>query len=239
MSEEQKQAAGEDEPGGDEESLEGAEEESAEATEDEPDIADEEELDIEIQQVAPKQSRGCGAVGWIIVILILAAVAYLVGAKVRSQREEAAKQAREQRETSYQAQEQGINDNIQKAAEVASKGDIDGAFKQLEAAAEKWGTLASGANSAGDTQKAQYASMRKGGLKKIVEELEGDRQQAVKLAAQAAELQAKARALAKKRDGLNARVRKRILEVAGVEGGDEEPEVEAAPPEKGAKPAKR
>lgn len=197
-----------------------AEEAKPEVETEEPDIADEEELDIEIQRVAPKKAGGCGAWGWIILIIILALVALILGIRHERLAEEAAK-AKELRETGYVAQEATINDNVKKAAETASKGKIEDALGQLAAAEEKWGQMAAGANSAGDTDRSQYATMRKGALAKVLGELDADRRKAAELAEQAAKLQEQVEALNKQQNALNTRVRDRILELAGT--GEEGP----------------
>lgn len=201
-----------------------ADEARPETETEEPDIADEEELDIEIQRVAPKKKGGCGAWGWIILIVILALIAVAVGVRYQRIAEEV-EEAREQREAGYRAQEATIDENVRKAAATAAEGQVEEALKQLSVAEEKWGQMAATANSAGDTDRAQLATMRKGALAKVVEELEADRKRAAELSQQAAKLREQVEALNKRRDALNTRVRDRILELAGVEA--EAPEAEA------------
>lgn len=192
-----------------------AEEAKPEVETEEPDIADEEELDIEIQRVAPKKAGGCGAWGWIIVIIILALLAVILGVRHQRLTEEAAK-AKELRETSYVAQEATISDNVKTAAETAARGDMADAVKQLAAAEEKWGQMAASANSAGDTDRAQLATMKKAALAGVLAELDADRKQAAALAEQAAKLQQQAEALRKQQNALSTKVRDRILQLAGT-----------------------
>ena len=201
-----------------------AAETGAEADAEEPDIADEEELDVEIQRVSPKKSRGCGATGWIILIIILALVAIVGGVRYREHLEEEAQKARDTREASYRAQEGTINQNIQTAAQTAAGGEVEQALRQLVNAEEKWGQMAAGANSAGDTTFAEYAAKRKASLNQLLQELDADRSKAAELAKEAAALDKQVTALEKQQDEINSKVRDRILQLAGTAA-----EVEAEP----------
>ncbi len=202
MSEEQKQTARENEAG--DESKPGA------ASAAKPDIADEDELDIEIQRVAPKKSGGCGPVGWVMFVVLLALVFIIIGVVVKRQQAAVAEKERQQREATYSATETTIGDNMRRAAEAAAKGDIDEALTELTSADKKWGELGASANYSKDTDKAAYATDKKGKLSKVLQALEADRKAAAELDAQAQELQ-------KKRDELNAKVCQAIQGLVGSE----------------------
>jgi len=135
----------------------------------------------------------------------------------------AVEQAREQRQASYLAQENTIIVNVKQAAKTASEGDIDGAVKQLAVAEQKWGEMASSANSAKDTAKAEYAMNRQAAMKKTLAELEAYRKQAAVFAERADQLAAKVATLERQRDALNGKVKQRVLDLAApgvkAEGG--------------------
>ncbi|NSW57474.1 MAG: hypothetical protein HPY44_15810 [Armatimonadetes bacterium] len=195
------------------------------------DVVDEEELDIEIERVAPKSSSSCGPVAWILFILVIALIAIFGGIKISQERIKAEKEARAQREITYQTQEQTIRQNIEKASEFAKKGDVENAYKQLAAARDKWSEMAAMANSARDTDKAQYALSREADLKKVIDELDQYKDKAAELQERADKLAEEVKALEEERDEFNDKVNARILELAGS-GGVAEAEAAAT----GAKP---
>lgn len=183
-----------------------------------PDVVDEEELDIEIERVAPKSSSSCGPVAWILFILVIALIAIFGGIKISQERIKAEKEARAQREITYQTQEQTIRENIEKASEFANEGDVENAYKQLAAARDKWSDMAAMANSARDTDKAQYALSREADLKKVIDELDQYKEKAAELQERADKLAGEVKALEEERDEFNDKVNARILELAGSGG---------------------
>jgi len=212
------------------------------------DVADEEDLDVVLERVAPKRSGGCGWVGWIVGLAILAVLAYVGWQQWDRQQQEKAAAARQQRMDQYQANKGEIRDKLDRAAKDASAGHIDAAIDVLEAAEVQWGQLAQGAQGQGDPEVANEATMKKAALAETVQALQADQAEATKLTGQAKELEAQIKALQAKQDEINARVRDRILQVAGQ--GDEpaatgqaakpaatEPASQPAAPEQPAQPA--
>lgn len=190
-----------------------------------PDVTEEEELDIEIERATRERRRGGGWFFWTFLIVVLAIVVLVIGVQMQQQREAALAKERGIREAAYAAMERSIGETMNRAAELASKGEIAMAVEQLADAQEKWGQLAASANGAvpPDIEKAQYAAAREAKLKKAVDDLQGLKARAEEMAKQAADLEAKAKALAQQRDALSADVKKRILELAG---GEPEPAAE-------------
>jgi hypothetical protein len=200
-----------------------------------PDVVDEEELDIEIERVSPKRGSSCGPVAWILFILVLALVAVFGGMKVSKERAEAAEKARQLREATYQAQQETINGNIEKASKAATRGDVEAALSELEKAQAKWTEMASTANSANDQDRAQFAMERGSDLKAVLEELGQYRDQAADLQARADKLADEVDGLEKERDEFNSKVSARVLEIAtsgdagATAGTAAKPEAEAKP----------
>lgn len=198
-----------------------------------PDVVDEEELDIEIERVSPKRGSSCGPVAWILFILVLALVAVFGGMKVSKERAEAAEKARQLREATYQAQQETINGNIEKASKAATRGDVEAALSELEKAQAKWTEMAATANSANDQDRAQFAMERGSDLKAVLEELGQYRDQAADLQARADKLADEVDALEKERDEFNSKVSARVLEIAtsgdagATAGAAAKPEAEA------------
>ncbi|MCE5215488.1 hypothetical protein LLH03_00535 [bacterium] len=188
----------------------------------EPDIADDEELDIEIQRVAPKRSGGCSGIAWVLVVVVLAAIAIVGGLLVKEQREKAAAEARANRERGYNAAAETISASVKEAADLAGQGDVAGALSKLDAADSKWETLATEANSANDLDKATEYRDRRAELKKALGEIQADRQASEGFSKQISDLEAQIKDLTAKRDAANAKICERVKQVAaGAAAGDQ------------------
>ena len=223
MSEEQKNDAQADEE------AEVEETKAEEPVETGPDVADEEELDIEIERVAPKKASSCGPIAWIVFIIVLAVAAIFAAQWANRGMAEKARADRAIRDETYQAQEQNIDETIQTASQLAGKGDLEGAFKELENAQANWGKIASTAQSNRDTDKAEYANIRKKALMDAMKELEGYRGKAAALAKRADELADRAKELGRERDEFNAKTTAKIAVLAMTGGRDMEGEGVGAP----------
>jgi uncharacterized protein HemX len=199
------------------------------------DIADEEDLDVVLERVAPKRSRGCGWVGWVVALAIVVIAGALFYRGWDKQRQMDAEQARKERQTTYMGQETGIIAKVERAAKDASAGHIDAAIDVLEAAQGQWGQLAQGAQAQGDPDVADRATERKAALADALKSLEADRTEAGKLSQQAADLEAQLKTLQAKQDEINARVRDRILQLA-AQGGQATPGQAAGQPASEAPP---
>jgi hypothetical protein len=195
-------------------------------------------LDIEIQRVAPKRKGGCSGLAWVFFILVLAAIALLAGAHLKSEHDEQVRQQKQQRMQGYDTVAAEIRGTIKTGAELASKGEIAGAMERIKAADGKLETLVVRCNEAGDTEAAAKYRDQRGELKKVLDELLVDSRQAEEYAKTAADLEAQVKALNEKRDVLNNKVRDRILQWQGMApaAGSAAGEQNAAPPEGAAAP---
>jgi hypothetical protein len=187
-----------------------------------PDIADDEDLDVVIEQVAPRKRAGCSGGTWVLFIIVLAAIAVTVGWLVKRQADETAQRARESRESTYQSQIAGISGTVNKAADLAGKGEIDASMELLGAAAEKWAQLAGSANGSKDVDRAQEFATRQAGLKSVIDGLAEDRKQV-------ADLDAQIKSLTDQRAALAAKVCDKIRALGGP--GSRGPSTPAASPE--------
>jgi hypothetical protein len=193
-----------------------------------PDIADDVDLDVVIEQVAPRRRRGCGGGAWVLFIVLLAAVAVTVGLLVKRQADETAQKARDIREGTYQSQVAGITGTVNKAAELAEKGEIDASVELLGAAAEKWAQLAGSANGSKDVDRAQEFAAKQAGLKAAIDGLAEDRKQVT-------DLDAQIKSLTDQRAALSTKVRDQIRALGGPGSRGSSapaPAPEAAAPEK-------
>ena len=199
-----------------------AEDEPQEETEEpEEKVEEAEEIDIELEEAEPTRRRGSGGI-WLIVLLIaVAAVAWIVYSTMEQARQQKEAADRDVRMLGYQSRLNEIGRDLGEAMEANEQGDVAAAIQGLEAAASRIGDVAASAVAAGDDEYSQVVQMKKRDAEGAVEETTAKQ-------AELQELIAEKLVEVRKTLGVKEPVAPEAAEQPEEEEGAEEPEEEVA-----------